>query len=201
MEDVRRGRARFEAALRADPDSVVALTGLGAALMSERFGHSGEPPPEDVAASERVAARALAIAPNNSVALINWANVLLFRGQPDLALPCLTRRRCCVRHPTRTRACGMPTALQLKGRAAEMQPHIDSAMRMAYRDSRDHGRRPASWLGRSIHTGRRRQGLCAGTTLLGGGPTSASPMPRRRRSTRCTAARQRCKRTWRSTAG
>ena len=42
MEDVKRGRARFEAALRADPDSVVALTGLGAALMSERFGHSGE---------------------------------------------------------------------------------------------------------------------------------------------------------------
>ena len=87
MEDVRRGRARFEAALRADPDSVTALTGLGAALMSERFGYSGEPPPEDIAASERVAARALAIAPNNPVALINWANVLLFRGQPDLALP------------------------------------------------------------------------------------------------------------------
>ena len=55
MEDVKRGRARFEAALRADPDSVVALTGLGAALMSERFGHSGEPPPEDIAESERVA--------------------------------------------------------------------------------------------------------------------------------------------------
>ena len=48
MEDVRRARSRFETALRTDPDSVIALTGLGAALMSERFGHSGEPPPEDI---------------------------------------------------------------------------------------------------------------------------------------------------------
>ena len=135
MEDVRRGRARFEAALRADPDSVVALTGLGAALMSERFGHSGEPPLEDLAASERVAARALAIAPNNTVALINWANVLLFRGQPDLALP--VYEKAMLRSPSNPNArLRYAAALQLNGRAAEMQPHIDSAMRIGYRDSR-----------------------------------------------------------------
>ena len=134
-EDVKRGRARFEAALRADPDSVVALTGLGAALMSERFGQSGEPPLEDVAASERVAARALAIAPNNTVSLINWANVLLFRGQPDLALP--VYEKAMLRSPSNPNArLRYATALQLNGRAAEMQPHIDSAMRIGYRDSR-----------------------------------------------------------------
>lgn len=135
MEDVKRGRERFEAALRADPDSVVALTGLGAALMSERFGHSGEAAPEDVAASERVAARALAIAPNNTVALINWANVLLFRGQPDVALP--VYEKAMLRSPSNPNArLRYATALQLNGRAAEMQPHIDSAMRIGYRDSR-----------------------------------------------------------------
>jgi TolB-like protein len=135
LEDVKRGRARFEAALRADPDSVVALTGLGAALMSERFGHSGEPSPEDLAASERVAARALAIAPNNTVALINWANVLLFRGQPDVALP--VYEKAMLRSPSNANArLRYATALQLNGRAAEMQPHIDSAMRIGYRDSR-----------------------------------------------------------------
>ncbi|CAN7398923.1 MULTISPECIES: winged helix-turn-helix domain-containing protein [unclassified Variovorax] len=135
MEDVKRGRERFEAALRADPDSVVALTGLGAALMSERFGHSGEAPLEDLAASERVAARALAIAPNNTVALINWANVLLFRGQPDLALP--VYEKAMLRSPSNPNArLRYATALQLNGRAAEMQPHIDSAMRIGYRDSR-----------------------------------------------------------------
>jgi tetratricopeptide (TPR) repeat protein len=114
---------------------VVALTGLGAALMSERFGHSGEPPPEDVAASERVAARALAIAPNNTVALINWGNVLLFRGQPDLALP--VYEKAMLRSPSNPNArLRYATALQLNGRAAEMQPHIDSAMRIGYRDAR-----------------------------------------------------------------
>jgi tetratricopeptide (TPR) repeat protein len=126
---------RFEAALRADPDSAVAFTGLGAALMSERFGHSGEPSPEDLAASERVAARALAIAPNNTVALINWANVLLFRGQPDVALP--VYEKAMLRSPSNANArLRYATALQLNGRAAEMQPHIDSAMRIGYRDSR-----------------------------------------------------------------
>ncbi|PSL82417.1 hypothetical protein C7T35_22380 [Variovorax sp. WS11] len=135
MEDVKRARARFEAALRADPDSVVALTGLGAALMSERFGHSGEAPLEDLAASERVAARALAIAPNDTVALINWANVLLFRGQPDVALP--VYEKAMLRSPSNPNArLRYATALQLNGRAAEMQPHIDSAMRIGYRDSR-----------------------------------------------------------------
>jgi DNA-binding winged helix-turn-helix (wHTH) protein/TolB-like protein len=135
MEDVKRGRERFEAALRADPNSVVALTGLGAALMSERFGHSGEAPPEDVAASERVAAHALAIAPNNTVALINWANVLLFRGQPDVALP--VYEKAMLRSPSNPNArLRYATALQLNGRAAEMQPHIDSAMRIGYLDSR-----------------------------------------------------------------
>jgi TolB-like protein/Flp pilus assembly protein TadD len=134
-DDVKRGRARFESALRADPDSVMALTGLGAALMSERFGYSGEPPPEDVAASERVAARSLALAPNNAVALINWGNVLLFRGQPDLALPVFEKAM--LRAPANPNArLRYATALQLNGRAAEMQPHIDSAMRIGYRDPR-----------------------------------------------------------------
>jgi tetratricopeptide (TPR) repeat protein len=121
--------------LRADPDSVIALTGLGAALMSERFGNSGEPPPEDIAESERVAARALALAPNNHVALINWANVLCFRGQPDLALPVYEKamRRAPFVALTHLR---YASALELNGRAAEMQPYIDTAMRIGYRDPR-----------------------------------------------------------------
>lgn len=134
-EDVKRSRARFEAAVRADPNSVVALTGLGAALMSERFGHSGEAPPEDVAASERVAERALAIAPNDAVALINWANVLLFRGQPEVALP--VYEKAMLRAPSNPLThLRYAVALDLNGRASEMQPHIDIAMRIGYRDAR-----------------------------------------------------------------
>ncbi|MDM0014987.1 winged helix-turn-helix domain-containing protein [Variovorax sp. J22P168] len=134
-EDVRRGKARFEQALRVDPQSVIALTGLGAALMAERFGNSGEPTPTDVAESERVAARALAISPNNSVSLINWGNVQLFRGQPDLALPMF--ERAVQRAPSNPNAhLRYAAALMLVGRASEMQPSIDQALRIGQRDSR-----------------------------------------------------------------
>ncbi|MBT2305430.1 winged helix-turn-helix domain-containing protein [Variovorax paradoxus] len=135
LDDVRRGRARFEEALRADPDSVAALTGLGAALMSERFGHSGEPSPSDVDYSERIAARAMAIAPNNTVSLINWGNVQLFRGQPDLALPMF--ERAVQRTPSNPNAhLRYAMALLLVGRAREIQPSIDNALRIGYRDQR-----------------------------------------------------------------
>jgi DNA-binding winged helix-turn-helix (wHTH) protein/TolB-like protein len=135
IEDVRRGRKRFEEALHADPDSVIALTGLGAALMSERFGDSGEPLPQDVAESERIAERAIEVAPNNAVALIVWGDVLLFRRQPDVALPVF--EKAVLRAPANANAhLRYAYALLLVGRAAEMQPQIDNAMRIGYRDAR-----------------------------------------------------------------
>ena len=72
-----------------DIGSTAAPANIRKGLVAERFGHSGEPPPEDVAASERVAARALAIAPNHTVALINWANVLPLSRPTRLGAPCL----------------------------------------------------------------------------------------------------------------
>ena len=61
--------------------------------------------------------------------------MLLFRGQPDLALPFYEKAM--LRSPSNPNArLRYATALQLNGRAAEMQPHIDSAMRIGYRDSR-----------------------------------------------------------------
>ncbi|MDB5827024.1 MAG: DNA-binding winged helix-turn-helix protein [Variovorax sp.] len=134
-EDVRRGRQRFEQALAADPDSVIALNGLGAALMSERFGNSGNAPMRDVALSEQVAARAVELSPNDSVSLINWANVLLFRGQPELAEPVYARA--VERMPSNANAyLRHATALMLVGRADEMQSRIDSALRYGYKDQR-----------------------------------------------------------------
>ena len=105
--------------------------------MSQRFGDSGEPLPlpADVAESERVAAKSLALAPNNTVALINWANVQLLRGQPNLALPMY--ERAVLRAPFNANAhLRYAVALLLVGRAGEMQPSIDSALRIGYRDQR-----------------------------------------------------------------
>ncbi|WP_218509248.1 winged helix-turn-helix domain-containing protein [Variovorax sp. dw_308] len=135
-QDVSRGKARFEEALKADPESVLALTGLGAALMSERFGASGEPAPRDVAESERVAAKAINIAPNDTVALINWANVLLFRGQPTLALPFY--EKAVLRAPSNPNAhLRYATILLIVGRSGETQSQIEDAMRIGHRDPRN----------------------------------------------------------------
>ncbi len=134
-EDVRRGRQRFEQALAVDPDSVIALNGLGAALMSERFGNSGSAPMKDVELSERVAARAIELSPNDSVSLINWANVLIFRGQPELAEPVYARA--VARMPSNANAyLRHANALMLVGRVDDMQGRIDSALRYGYKDQR-----------------------------------------------------------------
>lgn len=134
VQDVSRGKARFEEALRADPESVSALTGLASALMSERFGYSGDPMPKDVAESERVAAKAISLAPNDTNALINWANVLCFRGQPALALPFYEKAM--LRAPSNPNAhLRYAYALLIVGRMNEVQPNIDDALRIGYRDA------------------------------------------------------------------
>lgn len=134
MKDIARGKARLEEALKADPESVTALTGVGAALMVERSGYSEDPIPRDVAESERVAAKALGIAPNNSVALINWGNVLLFRGQPALALPFY--ERAVLRAPSNPNARLRYASVLLNvGRMDEVQPQIDTALRIGHRDA------------------------------------------------------------------
>lgn len=134
-QDVSRAKARFKEALRADPQSVKALTGLGAALMSERFGHSGEASPQEVADSEHVAAQAIGIAPNNPVALINWANVLLFRGQPELALPFYEKAMLNAPSAANTHV-RYAYALLTMGRTQEARHQIDDGLRIGHRDPR-----------------------------------------------------------------
>ncbi len=135
MQDVSRARARFEEALRSDPESVTALTGLTAALMSQRYGYAGEPMPKDVAESERVAAKAFNLAPNDASSLIGWANVQVFRGQPALALPLY--EKAVQRAPSSANArLRYANGLLIVGRWKEVQPQIDEALRLGPRDAR-----------------------------------------------------------------
>ena len=129
VQDVARARSYFEEALRTDPDSVGALTGIGAALMSARFGYSGEPQP-DLAETERFAERAIILAPDNQVALINWANVQLFRNRPDLALPFF--ERAVLVAPTNGNArVRYATALMYMGRLDEAQAQCEAALKVS----------------------------------------------------------------------
>jgi len=135
VEDVARARARLEAALRVDPDSVGALTGLGAALMSERFGYSGEPLPADPGESERVAERAIILAPENNIALINWANVQLFRNRPDLALQFF--ERAALNQPANANArVRYAAALMYMGRLDDAQAQCEAALKIGKRSPR-----------------------------------------------------------------
>ena len=134
-QDVIRAKARFEEALQVDPQSVKALTGLGAALLSERFGHSGEPSPQEVSQSDRIVAQAIGIAPNHPVALINWANVLLLRGEPALALPFYEKAMLSTPSIANTHV-RYAYALLIMDRTQEAQHQIDDGLRIGHRDPR-----------------------------------------------------------------
>lgn len=173
-KDVARGKARFEEALKADPESVTALTGLGAALMSERFGYSGDPMPRDISESERVAAKALSIAPNSSVALINWGNVLLFRGEPAVALPFY--ERAVLRAPSNPNAhLRYANVLLLNGRMDEVQPQIDAALRIGHRDAQIVSRAYALASDAAFVSGQHERAYALAQRAIAEGPTLGSP--------------------------
>jgi DNA-binding winged helix-turn-helix (wHTH) protein/tetratricopeptide (TPR) repeat protein/TolB-like protein len=86
QESIPRARARFEQALREDPESIIALTGLGAAYLSASFARTrlGS---ADMAKAEQVVEHAVRLAPNDATASLEWGAIQLLKGRADLALP------------------------------------------------------------------------------------------------------------------
>ncbi len=122
-------RATASSALREDPDSIIALTGLGAVYMQERSAHTSLTDAQ-IAASESAVDRALRLAPNDATAALLWGNLQLLSGRPDLALPSIEKS---IRiapafangHLLRGRA------LLSLGRIDEVGGEVDRALRLA----------------------------------------------------------------------
>jgi TolB-like protein/tetratricopeptide (TPR) repeat protein len=135
LADVRRARGRFEAAVRQDPRSVVALNGLSASYLMERNDPLGQLTPAQVAEHERVVNLASSLAPDNDATLVLWGNVQLLRGRPDLALPAFEKanRRVPSNH---SHYVDVAHALLLLGRAGEVQAFADRSVALGVGDAR-----------------------------------------------------------------
>jgi DNA-binding winged helix-turn-helix (wHTH) protein/TolB-like protein len=135
LADVWRARARFEKALRTDPESVIALNGLGATYSLERADPTSHLTAEQRAEHERVVERARMLAPEDSTALLLWGNMQVMLGRADLALPAAEKAaRLVPSYPFGHLLVGR--ALLMLGRTAEVQAHADRAIEVGAGDAR-----------------------------------------------------------------
>jgi TolB-like protein/class 3 adenylate cyclase/Flp pilus assembly protein TadD len=136
LDDVRRARAHFEAALRLDDANIDALVGLAESYTLEGRSyafHDRSDLSEQMRAAEAATAKALRTAPNNALAHYVRATVLHRMRAPERAL-----REC-------ERAIGLDPNLALAhayagymkvllGRPEETEAHVTEAIRLSPRD-------------------------------------------------------------------
>lgn len=136
-------REHFEQALRADPTSIIALEGLGAAHLQQRAQRVALSASQH-AAGEQAIEGALRLAPTDATAALLWGNLQTLRGRPDLAIPAIEKSN----RITPGFANGhlmLARALLSVGRSAEVQPEIERAARLAA-SMGDAPRTAAAWM-------------------------------------------------------
>ena len=135
MDDVYRARARFEAALRQDGESVIALNGLSSSYGVERADPARKLSQAQIATYRDLVDRARRLAPDDSTALIQWGNQQIMDGRPDLALPALEKASRLV--PSYPMAhVQIAQSLLLLGRLDEVQASADRAIARSAGDPR-----------------------------------------------------------------
>ena len=135
MDDVYRARARFEAALRQDGESVIALNGLSSTYGVERADPARKLSKAQIATYRDLVDRARQLAPDDSTALIQWGNQQIMDGRPDLALPALQKASRLV--PSYPMAhVQIAQSLLLLGRLDEVQASAERAIARSASDPR-----------------------------------------------------------------
>jgi DNA-binding winged helix-turn-helix (wHTH) protein/TolB-like protein/tetratricopeptide (TPR) repeat protein len=135
LDDVRRARGRFQIALRADPESVIALNGLAATYQGERSEPGNRVSADQVLEHERAVERARDLAPEDSTALMLWGNMQILRGRADLALPAFEKAsRLVPSYPNGYVL--MAQAKLMLGRTDEIQALADRAVELGAGDAR-----------------------------------------------------------------
>jgi DNA-binding winged helix-turn-helix (wHTH) protein/TolB-like protein len=128
-EDIVRARERFRSALREDPGSTRALTGLVAAYVTGQSMHMPVTR-EEAAEFERSLDRMMRFAPNDPDASALWADLQLQNGRPDLAVPAIEKAiRLAPNHANAHLMLGQ--ALLRVGRIDQAQAEIGHAVRLA----------------------------------------------------------------------
>jgi tetratricopeptide (TPR) repeat protein len=135
MDDVYRARGRFEAAVRADGESVIALNGLAATYSLERVDPATRLSAAQMATHERLVDRARRLAPDDATALQLWDGMQIMRGRADLALPAFEKAgRLVPSYPFSHIM--IAQSLLMLGRADEVQAHADRAVELSAADPR-----------------------------------------------------------------
>lgn len=135
LADVWRARQRFEAALRADPGSVVAMNGLAATYSNEQADSKNRMTPEQISEGERITEAVHRLAPDDATALMLWGSMQMRRGRADLALPALQKAVLLVpSHPNGHVL--LAQALLMRCRLDEVQAITDHAVALGEGDAR-----------------------------------------------------------------
>jgi DNA-binding winged helix-turn-helix (wHTH) protein/TolB-like protein len=135
MDDVYRARGRFQAALRQDADSVIALNGLAATYSVERSDPARRLTAAQLATHRDIVDRARRLAPEDSTALMLWGQLQIMEGRADLALPAFEKASRLV--PSYPMAhILVAQSLLLAGRLDEVQAHADRAIARGAGDAR-----------------------------------------------------------------
>ena len=124
-----RARSRFQAALRQDPDSLIAMLGLSASYVAGKS--LGLPVTADEASqSEHALDRLLKTAPNDATVALLWADLKLQEGRADLAIPSIQKA---VRLTPQLANAHLMLAVALirVGRLEDAGPELDRAIRLA----------------------------------------------------------------------
>jgi DNA-binding winged helix-turn-helix (wHTH) protein/tetratricopeptide (TPR) repeat protein len=85
-DDVLRARGRFEAALRVDPASVMALQGLGSTYQIEIVNGFSREPQKLLEPGKRALGRAIELSPDRPENLLPWGSLLELDGRPAEAM-------------------------------------------------------------------------------------------------------------------
>jgi TolB-like protein len=133
VEDARRARALFEAALRLDDRNAEALVGLAGSHIFEVRTFASTDPAEQVRAAETAIDKALALAPGSAYAHYVRAEVLFLMRAPERAMQECELAIVLDRNLPWAHANAGVMKLMI-GRCEETEPHIAEAMRLSPRD-------------------------------------------------------------------
>ena len=132
--DLRRARAMFQRAVRADATSTIALNGLAASLSMERADPRNPFTADEVREQQLVVERARQADPEDATAMLIWGSTRLIEGRPDLALPAIENANAIVPSYANGYVLLARTLLQL-GRTAEVQAVAERAVALGEGDS------------------------------------------------------------------
>ncbi|MEO8924661.1 MAG: winged helix-turn-helix domain-containing protein [Caldimonas sp.] len=135
LDDIHDARTSFERALKDDPDSVLALSGLGISYLREGGNPRIRLSAAQLAEEASVIERARRLAPDDAGVLLAWASLQLSRGRADLALPAIEKANLLVSSYANGNVLLAEALLQL-GRTDEVAAATERAIALGAGDAR-----------------------------------------------------------------